>query len=149
MPKYCLRPLHVLRLILCYKTNTTDTDAMAAHYNYLWCYKKEPDQQKSCTEIVLGSSLAKKIHNRNHAQRSCWVRPWLRRFTIFGAFHTPLTQLSTEDPHSFRMFLIFDIWKHLKYYQNLQKRTFIFDVTRYMNEKHILHILKQSSALIK
>jgi hypothetical protein len=65
--------------------------------------------------IIVGAIRKGLVNNGNHTCKLCWVRPWIRRRPIFGAFLTPLTELSTEDPQIFR---ILQKWtcKNLKNY---------------------------------
>ena len=57
--------------------------------------------------IILGA-ISRRRNNRHSVHRSCWVRPWIRRRPLFGAFHALLKELSTEELTSFRNFLRMD-----------------------------------------
>ena len=59
---------------------------------------------------VLCLAAAAIILQRAQRRRSCkkrgvWVRPWLRRRSNFGAFHTLLQELRAEDNTEFLKFL--------------------------------------------
>ena len=104
-----------------------------------------------CIIIIRGTIRSRWI-NRTPTCRLCWVCPLMKKKRQkFGAFHALFTELSTEDPQSFR--ILFkngqgSIWELLVLFNSfisglcLQKYTFTLDVIRYMTEKHIRHILK-------
>ena len=61
----------------------------------------EDDMATALCIIIIIGVLRTRLVNRNPTRRSCWVRPWIRRYPKFGAFHA---LLATEDPQSFRTF---------------------------------------------
>ena len=86
---------------------------------------KETDRWESCKQVVLCPSFNKKMPK------------------ILRAFHTLLTELSTEDRQRFTIFERMDkeafeaIFTLFIPCLCLQKFTFTFDATGYMNDKHI------------
>ena len=78
--------------------------------------------------IILGA--VRRQVNRNPAHILCWVCTWIRRF------YALLKELSTEDHQTISLFSV-AIFTLFISGLCLQKYTFNFDVTGYMNETHI------------